>query len=371
MRAAPAAIVFSVAVHTAAVAWVTSPGHTPVTPLPVSVAVTVPAPEPPLMVVELLEDPREPTVTPAAGGSHGGAAPPHRDRPRVAISTGTTGIVETARPGAPPAPPAPSAPPKTNLLTMRRPQVDLRPSSELLDEFLSRSPPVAPARAVGDEGARAQIAMARSKLGDPSFMERATGDEIRVERERLASARGEADAVDLHPTGKGTYGSNQDVFKAHIDADGTAHLKDEPNVQLEGLSIRFDVTDWQMRSHGIDPYASRKLAFLDRTRDQRVEIGRRFRNQQLAQSAALMQRNLERLAATTGDLAARKQALFELWDECAETGDAELVTAGAAARGLVVGFIRAKLRGAEAYTAGELVQLNAHRHSKRMFAPYE
>ena len=87
----------------------------------------------------------------------------------------------------------------------------------------------------------------------------------------------------------------------------------------------------------------------------------------------LVQRNLDRLWATTPDPAARKQALFELWDECVETGDPAAVSAGEAARRLVIGFIRTHLPagGPDAFTPAELAALARIRNSKTAFAPYE
>ena len=49
---------------------------------------------------------------------------------------------------------------------------------------------------------------------------------------------------------------------------------------------------------------------------------------QLAAAGQLMRTNIETVMVTIPDPAARKQALFELWDECAESGDPELVSAG-------------------------------------------
>jgi hypothetical protein len=112
---------------------------------------------------------------------------------------------------------------------------------------------------------------------------------------------------------------------------------------------------------------------LDETRDERVAIGNRYRKQQLAQSKQLVQRNLDRLWASTSDLAARKQGLFELWDDCAETGSEELVAGGTAARTHVIGFIRSKLPAGstDAFTQTELVHFNKQRKSRATFAPYE
>jgi len=228
----------------------------------------------------------------------------------------------------------------------------------------------------------------------------------------------------LAPHGGGSYQSNEGVFTAKVAPDGSVKIKDSKNfnvhLRLPGpktigrgvadwyesdkgayggdgkrsladkvagsidkedrskaavvpvLGGGFDVGDALMRRHGQDPYASRKLAYLDATRDERVQIGNRHRADQLAQSTRLMQKNLDRMWATVTDTAARKRALFELWDECAETGEPAVVEGGRAARKLVIGFIRARLpaAGATAYTASELATLSRERHSSEEFAPY-
>ena len=134
----------------------------------------------------------------------------------------------------------------------------------------------------------------------------------------------------------------------------------------------FDVSDAFMRSHGQDPYASKKLKFLDSTRDERVQIGMKHRSEQLAKASEIMRGNLERVWRSIGDPAARREALFELWDEVVETGGAEMVAAGVQVRGLVIGWIRARLPqgSADAYSTDELARLNAKRTSKTPFAPY-
>ena len=135
----------------------------------------------------------------------------------------------------------------------------------------------------------------------------------------------------------------------------------------------FDVSDWLMRNHGQDPYAHRKLALLDATRDERAELGRRHRDAELARSAELVERSLRELWAAPRDLRAHKQALFELWDDCAETGDAAVVAAGEAARRLVLGFIRSHLPAGstDAFTPAEIAALARTQQSKAVFRPYE
>lgn len=138
------------------------------------------------------------------------------------------------------------------------------------------------------------------------------------------------------------------------------------------LAGGFDVSDALMRRHGMDPYASKKLAFLDSTRAERVQIGMRHRAEQLAMAPEIMKRNLDRLWGTIAAPAARREVLFELWDECAESGTDELSVAGHAARLLVIGWIQAKLPAgsALAYPPEELTAFNAKRTSKARFAPY-
>ncbi len=135
----------------------------------------------------------------------------------------------------------------------------------------------------------------------------------------------------------------------------------------------FDVTDAIMRRKGSDPYASKKLAFLDSTRDERVQLGAEHRARQLRRTPEIVQRNLDQLWQRVAEPRARREALFELWDEVVETGDDGVIEAGRAARKLIIGFIRARLPagGPDAYTAGELAALNRRRQSKAAFQPYE
>jgi hypothetical protein len=86
----------------------------------------------------------------------------------------------------------------------------------------------------------------------------------------------------------------------------------------------FDVTDFLMRRHGQDPYASQKLKVLDATRDERAQIGAAHRHEQLVHAPQLMKAALERVWTSHLDLPAKKRAVFELWDDCAETGADDL-----------------------------------------------
>ncbi|HSN30342.1 MAG TPA: hypothetical protein VLT45_28835 [Kofleriaceae bacterium] len=183
---------------------------------------------------------------------------------------------------------------------------------------------------------------------------------------------------ELKPSGGGTYTSDQPAFKVRIDRDGTAHIDDKPDVggvHFDGLGIggRASFDDWAMRRAGIDPYASAKRQWLDKTRDERARIGMAARKEDLARAPEFMKRNVHYAwSRTANDAEARKQALFELWDDCAETGEADLVAAGAAARTYLVGFIRAHLPAGSpgAFTPEDLSRMNAHKRSHATFQPY-
>ncbi|CAN5727928.1 hypothetical protein BH11MYX2_BH11MYX2_07300 [soil metagenome] len=147
-------------------------------------------------------------------------------------------------------------------------------------------------------------------------------------------------------------------------------ISDDGTVPMIGGG--FDITDAFMRKHGQDPYASAKLTYLDSTRDERVEIGMKHRSEQLSHVAQLVQKNLA-VAWSIRDAAERKRALFEMWDECVETGSEEMIGASMQARHLVIGFIRGRLPAgsAGAFTRSELAAFNREKQSTATFSPYE
>lgn len=372
MRKLPAAALISAALHTGAIAWVGTHRDKPhhislVTPDPVA-----PPVEPPVMAVTLLDDNTVSAIPSATlGGSHAtasGVGRPHT----AAIATGHATAVET-----------PAEPPRhSSLMAMRHPEVTHGPSEDFVTNFLAASKPLAPKDTPHDQ-LTDDLASNEQRFHDPKWVANATPEQVRDERFALERHRREQSDAELAPAGGGTYRSEHPAFTGHVAPDGTATVEGVPDVgdfhvlgpRIHGIPIpigiigRVAVDDYLMRKAGIDPYASAKRQWLDKTRDERVAIGKRYRHEQLAESAKLAQRNVAFLWAKTPDVTARKQALFELWDDCAESGDADLVAGGIAAREFIVGVIRSKLPNA--YTADELAQLNAHRKSKTVFAPYE
>lgn len=354
VRGLAVAVIGSVLVHVLALAWVTARELAvpvpPAPPTPAPAPRPAPAAEPPVLEVVFLDDPRAP-VTGDAGAVVAATA---GTAPRRIVRGG--GAAAGASPGESPGETTGAAPGRSSYLTMRRPGREPMqgPSGSFLDDFLSRSKPIPPPPDIPGERVNDQIADLRARLKRAG---RYSPDELAAMRAELVALYDERDAEELKSAGGGTYKSTKETFRAKVDADGS--------VKLEDREENLDTQDRMMKRLGIDPYARAKLAYLDRTRDQRVAVGKRHREQQLARSVVFMQRNIARLEAMTRDPARRKQGLFELWDECLETGTPEEIAGGESARAFVMAHIRATVR----YTPAELRALDARRRSKQVFAP--
>ncbi len=139
------------------------------------------------------------------------------------------------------------------------------------------------------------------------------------------------------------------------------------------LGGTFDLTDYAMgKLHAGDPYRARKQALLTATLAERAERGAAFIADKHERRAEMLVNNLNAGGGATAEPAQRREALFELWDECAE-GDDKAGAAGDRARSMVIAWIRARLPtdGPDAYTADDLARLSARRTSQQPFAPYE
>lgn len=178
---------------------------------------------------------------------------------------------------------------------------------------------------------------------------------------------------EIVPDGKGAYRADDLVFTAKIDRDGRVHIDDRPNLRGGPTSGTFDVTDAIMRAAGQDPYSQRKALFLDRTRDQRAAMSVDERQVTLRDSLAQLPEHLAEIwGHQAWSPAQRRRVLFELWDECAEQGPDDIVSAGKAARITIVAFIRKHLPAgsAHAYTEAEIRALDRARRSRQRFTPY-
>lgn len=377
MRRLPLGIAISVALHVGAVAWLATTGEARVLPAPhrepVEVEIVPVAPEPEPLAVAIVADPAPAAAAPAP-------VPARRPAPRAEARASVTGHDEVAAPSEPVVgPPGP----RSALMTMRgrgAPRIEHGLSDAFIADLAARGKPAPPE--VPESGQLAPAAGGRHTSAQGPFR-------VDVDRDGAAHI---TDGPNFHvgvavprpkDIGRAIAKWQEDPY-ADPEARARQKLGDyrsiaedsKPNspnvVPIPLIGGGFDVTDALMRRHGADPYASKKLRVLDATRDERVQIGERFRKQQLLQATAMMKAAVDRLWASNLDVAAKKRALFELWDDCADTGPAELVEAGGRARAYVVGFVNAVLPpgGAAAFSSEELAQLNAHRQSRAAFAPY-
>jgi hypothetical protein len=164
-------------------------------------------------------------------------------------------------------------------------------------------------------------------------------------------------------------------FTAHVERDGRVAFEDKKSIGFELPNLvtgRFELTDLAMRADGQDPYSSRKMELLDRTRAERMQLAAAETSSNLRDALARTRPTLEQIWRGPGIAAVRRRLLFTLWDECAETGSAEVLATARAVRATIVAFIRRRLpRGSRAaYTDAELDALNRRRTSRQRFDPY-
>lgn len=289
-----------------------------------------------------------------------------------------------ATPSAPSTRPAPSAPEPT----LSAPSAEPAPSTPSPEPVPTEAPRSSFAMRAPSEAPGVDVALPRLREGE---LPAPSAPGVTALRD---TPRDAPPSDELARQRDGTYRSEKDSFTANVGKDGRVRFENrssvrlgngidnsaapqgvDPSIQQDG-SIgagggggTMDVTEMVMRGKGYDPHAQEKLAFLDRTREQRAGMAQEHRATQLSKSALLMRRTLDEMWASTRDPAERKETLFELWDECAETGDPEMVSGAAQARAEIMSFIRARMRGPHAYTKAELAQLNARKKSKATFSP--
>lgn len=208
------------------------------------------------------------------------------------------------------------------------------------------------------------------------------------------------------PDGNGTYRFDHSGFTAKVARDGRVTIRDKPSFQpyvkgpcvscvkgdlakytedpssgfavdlmalIPSVGIRFDLTDWVMRRSGDDPYSYAKAKFMDETREAREQMWHAESDERLREALQVLPEQLTKIwTHSTWTHEQRKRVLFDLWDECAETGSADRVRVGKQIRVTIVAFIRKRLpKGSRhAYTDKELAYLNEQRVSRSAFAPY-
>jgi len=395
----PRALVASLLAHIAAVAAIGHRGNTADRSrsaaraderAPVAIELVMPAVVQPLEVVVMSDAAPESRIPGALALTAN----------RVAASRG--GAADAGEPVR--GPDAGSSPPHAGALAMRGLRHDLSLSVDAMSRIVKdgvRAEPIKPSGKIHPDGGQGHIddATATYTVHGDGTVDVVDKPDMEVHwglhlpsRERLREAMhaigDDIDAWRADPYRDTRVGTTQDLPR-HLQATPDSCQKvgdlmcsaDVPHkttqISRDALLMpviygKLDIAAYLQRKYIGDPFASRKLKMLDGTRAERAEAGTVQRAEQLDRSAELMATHLEALWRTTTDPAARRRALFELWDECAE-GDDAAGAAGDRARAMVIGWIRARLPVGEpgALSAADIAALDAHRASRQHFAPYD
>ena len=156
---------------------------------------------------------------------------------------------------------------------------------------------------------------------------------------------------------------------------------------VKGLTVGQAATVSQALA-GEEQFKGLKAKIIRQTFELRMQMAQSWSSDQMRKQLARLQGQLER-AWTRADWTAvrRREVLFTLWDDCeeappegedpAKTVEAALdqarAEAGTQARKQIVAFVREELPAysPDAYPSDELKRLNAARHSRQRFAPYD
>ena len=149
-------------------------------------------------------------------------------------------------------------------------------------------------------------------------------------------------------------------------------------------------SEWLLALSGQEADAGAKAEFLNMTRALRIQLAVEFTRQLLRVRLGELERDLQSISSDAQQtLAARKELLFQRWDECDERFavgrpdgevpeealseiDRDRLSAADTARRTIEAFIRRQhARGSNrGYTTAELADLNRRRVSAQPFAPY-
>lgn len=268
----------------------------------------------------------------------------------------------------------------------------------------------------------------RPRVEGPALPPDPGGARIETNRDWLAGGLAEGARPDPDESQRGSLGLTRrrdgsvmyvdpgKRFTASVNPDGTVRFGDRWGRDQHGKRMRGSgaalrsfgpsgiggvgmavtgPTEWLLALSGQEFDAAAKTAFLNQTRDLRMQIAVNFTRQLLESRLADLGQELIGLTADASrSLAERRAILFQRWDECDERmtaglpdtdnggelppeavsaiDDARLAAADKARRN-IEGFIRRQLpRGsARAYTPAELAEFNRRRVSAETFAPYE
>lgn len=193
--------------------------------------------------------------------------------------------------------------------------------------------------------------------------------------------------------GKLIYRDPAGRFVATLTPDGRVNFRNKgakatwTNIGMAGPG------DVLSAAAGEDPYARLKAALLKGTFEMRLRMAIDFHKRQIDKRLKRLDGELDKIwTDERRELAARKELLFQRWDECDEPDaiasaadlpgfgavenselDEARHGAAASARKRILKFIRerAPKGSGEAFTSAELADMNRRRASKQKFDPYE
>ena len=183
----------------------------------------------------------------------------------------------------------------------------------------------------------------------------------------------------LKPSGGGAFRYDENGIEARVERDGTVEFRDPPKVlraagAVAELLIHLEPVPMLEMLTGRDSEANyAKQKFMSKTRALRQMLCDRDREERLHEAIPELKETLQAIWMRDGTtVAAKKEALFRLWDSCSEESDPALARTSMMARAIITAFIREKLKegGPDAYRKEELLALNSRRLSKTRFDPY-
>jgi hypothetical protein len=203
---------------------------------------------------------------------------------------------------------------------------------------------------------------------------------------------GKQDYAFSKENGKLVYRDPGGRFVATLNPDGRVNFRNKgakatwTNIGMAGPG------DMLSAAAGEDPYARLKAALLKATFEMRLGMAVDFQKRQLDKRLSRLDGELDKIwTDERRELSARKELLFQRWDECdepdevsaaaelpgfgsVESSELDQARQGAAtsARKRILKFIRehAPKGSAEAFTVTELADMNRRRASKQKFDPY-
>lgn len=169
--------------------------------------------------------------------------------------------------------------------------------------------------------------------------------------------------LDVSPRRESSFAKERQPGMADVGADAPRAL----------YTFGPDLNDEILRLFGDDPYAYEKRQFMEQTREVRLKMAIAACAERLDRAVLEVRDRLERIHEDpTTTPREQRRIMFDLWDECAESGDDQVLLVAAIVRATVIAFVRRHFPadGPLAFSPEELSALNDRRRSKARFVPY-